>query len=93
MASKVLPFYPKIFLRTKMDSASKIGQVDSPKLFIHSRADEVVPYELGKQLYEKANGPKQFYEVAGAHHNSTYIVGGERYFETLRLFILSCREP
>jgi uncharacterized protein len=92
MANRVLPFYPKIFSRTTMDSASKIGQVGVPKLFIHSQADEVVPYELGKRLYEAAHEPKEFYEVAGAHHNSTYIVGGEPYFETLRRFILSCHE-
>jgi len=92
MANRVLPFYPKIFLRTKMDSAGKICQVGVPKLFIHSQADEVVPYELGKRLYEAAHEPKEFYEVAGAHHNSTYIVGGDPYFETLRRFILSCRK-
>lgn len=92
MASKILPFCPKIFLRTRMDSASKISQVRGPKLFIHSRADEVVPYELGKRLFEVAPEPKEFYEVKGAHHNSTYIVGGEPYFEALRGFIMNCRE-
>jgi fermentation-respiration switch protein FrsA (DUF1100 family) len=74
-----------------MDSVSKLDRVRCQKLFIHSRADEVVPYELGRRLYEAAPEPKQFYEVQGAPHNSTDIVGGKQYFEALRGFINSCQ--
>ena len=87
MAATVLPFLPRGFLRTKMDSVSKVPRVRCPKLFIHSRTDEVVPFELGRRLYEAAPEPKEFYEVKGAPHNSTYIVGGKSYFEALRSFI------
>ena len=90
MAASVLPFFPRVFLQTKMDSRSKIARVRCPKLFIHSRADEVVPYELGRRLYEAAPEPKQFYEVKGAPHNSTYIIGGKPYFEALRRFVKAC---
>lgn len=92
MAATVLPFLPRVFLHTKMDSLSKIHEVRCPKLFIHSQADEVVPYKLGRRLYETAPEPKEFYEVKGAPHNSTYIVGGKPYFEALRRFVRSC-EP
>ncbi len=44
MAATVLPFLPRVFLHTKMDSVRKIARVNCPKLFIHSQADEVVPY-------------------------------------------------
>jgi pimeloyl-ACP methyl ester carboxylesterase len=91
MAATILPFLPRFVLHTKMDSLAKISQVRCPKLFIHSRADEVVPYELGRRLYEAAPEPKEFYEVKGSPHNSTYIVGGKPYFEALRKFVASCR--
>ena len=91
MAAVVLPFLPRVLLHTKMDSVSKLDRVRCQKLFIHSRADEVVPYELGRRLYEAAREPKQFYEVQGAPHNSTDIVGGKQYFEALRNFVASCR--
>jgi fermentation-respiration switch protein FrsA (DUF1100 family) len=90
MAATILPFLPRAFLHTKMDSISKIAQAHCPKLFIHSRADEVVPYKLGRRLFEAAPEPKEFYEVVGSPHNSTYIVGGKTYFEALRRFIKSC---
>ncbi|HTG15793.1 MAG TPA: alpha/beta hydrolase [Blastocatellia bacterium] len=92
MAAAVLPFLPAAFLHTRMDSLGKIARVRCPKLFIHSRADEVVPYELGRRLYEAAPEPKQFYEVNGASHNSIYIVGGRAYLDALRSFIESCKQ-
>lgn len=91
MAAVVLPFFPTVFLRTKMDSITKIGGVHCPKLFIHSPADEVIPYKLGRRLYEASPEPKAFYEVKGAPHNATYIVGGKPYFEALRRFVEQCR--
>ena len=95
MAATVLPFLPRLLLHTKMDSFSKIPRVLCPKLFIHSRADEVVPYEMGRRLYDAAPEPKEFYEVKGSPHNSTYIVGGKSYFEALRRFVEGCapRDP
>jgi fermentation-respiration switch protein FrsA (DUF1100 family) len=93
MAAAVLPLFPRVLLHTKMDSAAKISRVSCPKLFIHSRADEVVPFELGYRLYQAAPEPKQFYEVTGASHNSTYLAGGKPYFDAIRSFIDSCRQP
>lgn len=93
VAAAVMPFLPRVLLHTKMDSLNKIDRVGCPKLFIHSRADEVIPYELGRRLYEAAPEPKEFYEVMGAPHNSTYIVGGKPYFDALRSFIESCAPP
>jgi uncharacterized protein len=90
MAAILMPFLPRMLLRTKMESIKKIADVRCPKLFIHSSADEIVPYELGRRLYEAAPQPKQFYEVEGASHNSTYVVGGKAYFDLLRTFVQSC---
>jgi len=87
MATEVLPFVPSLIIRTKMDSLSKIGRVSCPKLFIHSQADEIIPYRLGRRLFDAAGEPKQFYEVKGASHNMTDVVGGAAYYETLRRFI------
>lgn len=73
-----------------MDSLTKVGRVACPKLFIHSSADDVVPYKLGRRLYEAAPPPKTFYQVTGALHNDTYLIGGKAYFDALRSFLESC---
>ncbi|MCI0490849.1 MAG: alpha/beta hydrolase [Blastocatellia bacterium] len=90
MAKSVLPVFPTVLLRTRMDSITKIAGIGCRKLFVHSPTDEVVPYELGHRLYEAAPAPKEFYEVRGAPHNATYIVGGDAYLDALREFIESC---
>ena len=93
MAGKHYPFVPKFLIRTRMDSAAKIGQVTCPKLFVHSRADRVVPYALGRELFDAAPEPKTFYEVIGAGHNETWLVGGSAYIEALRKFVAACTKP
>jgi hypothetical protein len=45
---------------------------------IHSRDDEIVPFELGQQLFKKANGPKKFVEIRG-RHNDGFIASEEAY--------------
>ncbi|HEV2799928.1 MAG TPA: alpha/beta hydrolase [Pyrinomonadaceae bacterium] len=93
MAAEVLPFVPRFVIRTKMDSLTKIKDVSCPKLFIHSPADEIVPYRLGRRLFDAAHPPKQFYEVKDAPHNLTNTIGGAPYYEALRNFInSSCEE-
>jgi fermentation-respiration switch protein FrsA (DUF1100 family) len=87
MAAELLPFVPRFILRTKMDSLSKIERVSCPKLFIHSQADEIIPYRLGRRLFDAAHAPKQFYEVKNATHNLMFDIGGAAYYEALRGFI------
>jgi hypothetical protein len=58
-----------------------------PKLIIHGVEDDLVPFHMGKTLYEKADPPKDFLPLKGAGHNDTYMVGGEDYFKTLAAFV------
>ncbi|HWP43845.1 MAG TPA: alpha/beta hydrolase [Blastocatellia bacterium] len=90
MAARLMPFLPRSLIRTKMSSIEKIGLVRCRKLFIHSRTDDVVPFDLGYRLFEAAPEPKQFYEVKGALHNDTHIAGGKAYMDALSDFIESC---
>jgi len=92
MAARHFPFVPKALIRTRMDSLSKIGGIKVPKLFIHSSADEVVPFEQGRRLYEAASEPKRFHTVDGAGHNETWVVGGLAYNAAIREFVGYCAQ-
>lgn len=87
MATRYYPFIPRFVIRTKMDSLSKIPAIVCPKLFIHSTGDEIVPYDMGKALFEAAQGPKTFFEIDGAGHNETLAVGRAAYLESIREFL------
>lgn len=91
MARRAYPFLPagltaKI-VRSRFNSISKIDRVDSPVLILHGDRDDIVPMDEGRELFEAANDPKQFYTIDGAGHNDTYYVGGESYFQALELFL------
>jgi fermentation-respiration switch protein FrsA (DUF1100 family) len=93
MAKRTVPLIPLgALLRTKFDSLSKIDGISAPLLILHGDRDEMVPIELGQQLYEAANEPKEFYTIPGAGHNDTYVVGGEEYFAVLSRFLAGLAE-
>lgn len=73
--------------RVPYDNLGKIGQVNVPVLIIHGEYDEIIPVDMSRRLYAAARDPKELYIIPGAHHNDTYLVGGEAYFERLRAFI------
>jgi fermentation-respiration switch protein FrsA (DUF1100 family) len=90
MARLVFPFMPGFLVTTKMDSLRKVPGIACPKLFIHSKRDEVIPFRQGRALFEAACEPKAFYEVVGAGHNETHLVGGRAYWDRLGAFLDAC---
>jgi fermentation-respiration switch protein FrsA (DUF1100 family) len=88
MARVVVPYLPvRRLLRIRYDTVSKLPEVHVPILIVHGEQDEVVPLEQARRLLDAANPPKALYTIQGAHHNDTYIVGGERYFAELGRFL------
>ena len=86
MAKTIYPFIPSFLLGTKLDSAAKVRTVTIPKLFIHSRADEIVPFRLGERLYQAAAQPKEFLELSGGH-NDTPVEAQEKMAREIITFL------
>ncbi len=72
----------------RYETLSKIGRVRSPVMIVHGEADEIVPLDMARRLFEAAPEPKRMYTVPGASHNDTYQVGGAAYFAAIREFVL-----
>ena len=47
--------------------------VTLPKLFIHARADRIIPLAHGQRLFQLASPPKDFQEVGGDHTTAFQI--------------------
>ena len=86
MAKTIHPLIPAFLLRTKMDSIHKIHKITVAKLFIHSQEDQVVPYRLGKKLFDAALPPKDFLEVKGGH-NDSHIYSKDIWASGIRNFL------
>lgn len=72
MARRLLPFLPSFLLGSKFDSVSGIDKISVPKLFIHSRNDEIIPFDLGKKVFDRAAFPKEFFEIHGGHNDAFF---------------------
>ena len=86
MAVKIYPFLPAFLFSNSFDSIRKITKINVPKLFIHSRNDEVVPFALASKLYNTAGEPKEFVEIIGGH-NTAFLDSKEKYVSAIALFI------
>ncbi len=75
------------------DSMSKIGKIHCPKLVIHGDRDEIVPFRLGRRLFEAMTPPKEFYEVTGAGHNDLVWTAGPDYSRRLGRFLTQLPPP
>ncbi len=69
------------------DSVSKMSRIRCPKLVIHGDRDEIVPFRLGRKLYDAAPPPKWFYKVPGAGHNDLVSAAGAEYTRHLHDFL------
>ena len=63
------PYLPvRFILKDRYDSISKIKMINIPILIMHGEKDDVVPFSMGKELFEKANSPKQSYFTPDDDH-------------------------
>ena len=89
MAKRVYPFLPGVGLLVgdMYDTLDKVARIDAPIMVLHGDSDEIVPFEMGREVFEAASEPKRFYIIRGAGHNDTYAVGGAPYLDALGSFL------
>ena len=60
--SSKYPIFPiKLLLKDKYESNKKIKNIKSPILVMHGEEDKIVPFYMGKKIFELANEPKYSY--------------------------------
>lgn len=71
IAVAISPFwlqpFAEILVWSKYKASTLIKDITIPKLIIHSTEDEVIPFWMGVELYNKAVAPKEFWEIKGKH--------------------------
>jgi uncharacterized protein len=80
-----LPWLPvKWMARTQLNSLAKISQYRGPLLQSHGTADRLIPYTQGRQLFDAANEPKQFFAIPDGDHNDPQPA---TYYDMLAAFL------
>ncbi len=79
------PIFPiGLLLNDKYESDKKIKNIKSPILVMHGEADTIVPFWMGKKIYELANDPKYYYFPEYDDHMMEY---NDKLLNTLKSFI------
>ena len=87
MAKKQYWFLPvELIAKYKFLSNDKIKNIKAPIMIVHSRDDEIIPFEQGERLFEKANEPKVFLEITGGH-NTAIFESYDEYVEEINKFL------
>ncbi|HSG94905.1 MAG TPA: alpha/beta hydrolase, partial [Afifellaceae bacterium] len=87
MAANLYPWLPaRRLARIKFPAGDYLRAVSCPVLIVHSRDDEIIPFEQGRKLFERALEPKHFLELRGGH-NDGFLVSGRRYLDGLDNFL------
>jgi fermentation-respiration switch protein FrsA (DUF1100 family) len=74
MARRLYPIYPaRLLTRLKYPVVDHVARLRSPVLVVHSRDDEIIPFAMGRALYDAAPAPKSFLALRGDHNAGFWI--------------------
>ncbi len=64
------PWIPvRLLMRNRLDSLAKIRSYHGPLVQCHGDADQIIPFAIGRKLFDAANQPKRFVHLPGHDHN------------------------
>jgi fermentation-respiration switch protein FrsA (DUF1100 family) len=80
-------FVPALAIRRRDDPLEAVARISPrPVLILHGTADRIIPWSMGKTLYDAAREPKKWWGVEGAGHMECRRKAGKTYDETLAGF-------
>jgi fermentation-respiration switch protein FrsA (DUF1100 family) len=91
MARRMLPLVPGFFIRSRFPNAERLAGITAPKLIIHGRRDEVIPFSMGEELYALAPEPKTSLWLPDVGHNDIVARRGADILVAMRAMIT--RDP
>ena len=92
MVDAAKTFYPYIpvnlLLKDKFKNEDKVKNINSPILIMHGEADQIVPFAMGKRIFEVANEPKFSHFTKHDNHMMEY---DENLLKALNSFLKSLK--
>ena len=72
-AKNVYPYIPVgLLLKDRYENDKKIKNINIPLLVMHGEEDQIIPFKMGKKIYEIANKPKYSYFTKYDNHMMEY---------------------
>jgi fermentation-respiration switch protein FrsA (DUF1100 family) len=74
-------------MKTKYDTLSKVKGIACPKLILHGRKDDMIPFEMGERLFAAAAEPKESAWFDEGGHNGLIDLNWSAWRSALRRFV------
>jgi fermentation-respiration switch protein FrsA (DUF1100 family) len=86
-AKRFYPYIPvNLLLKDKFENYKKVKNINLPILVMHGEIDQIVPFSMGKKIFEMANEPKYSHFTKYDNHMMEY---DEKLVLTLKSFLKS----
>jgi uncharacterized protein len=76
-----------LFSSYELNTLEHLRGFASPVLVIHAENDTVIPFRLGKELFDRLEARKTFVVLKGGDHNDLYDRNHSAYWQPIRAFI------
>lgn len=76
-----------VFSAYQFSTVGLLGGFRRPVLVMHGDRDSIIPFALGRELFQRVNEPKQFHAMPGADHNDFLDESQVEYWAAVRNFI------
>ena len=76
-----------VFGAYRFETVKLLRDFSGPVLVIHGNRDSVVPFALGRELYDALGTSKQFIEISGADHNDLMDASRTDYWRPVLEFV------
>jgi pimeloyl-ACP methyl ester carboxylesterase len=80
-----------VFGAYRFETVRLLQDFNNPVLVLHGDRDSIVPFALGRELYDRLETSKRFIEVKGADHNDFIDVARQDYWKPVLEFISALR--
>jgi fermentation-respiration switch protein FrsA (DUF1100 family) len=70
-----------------MTTTRWLNEARIPMLVMHGRRDNVIPFKLGRRLYDDLKGPKEMFVSERAGHGEIAFTEGPRYYDAVVRFV------
>jgi fermentation-respiration switch protein FrsA (DUF1100 family) len=80
-----------LFASYRFPTVELLQEFRKPVLVVHGDADTIIPFALGRELFEGLAAPKHFVTIEGADHNDFFDIGDRRYWPAVAQFLEKLR--
>jgi len=81
-------FFPiKLLINQKFNSLEKVKTLKMPILFTHGTADDIIPDQMSRKLYDQAQGKKELLLIPEGNHHDIFKMDEKTYLATVKKFI------